>query len=286
MASLPAPAHPGLLPFFLDTPGGRLFAVHHTPPAGVSVRGQVLCALPFNEEMNRCRSMVSQQATALALQGYGTLVLDYCGTGDSAGDYRDARWDIWLDNLRSGLAWLKEQPGGCRLLWGIRLGALLAAEILATDAPPGVALAVWQPVTDGKLHLTQFLRVRIAAALDRPDLPKETTAGMRERFAAGEGVEIAGYEIHPELARQMDRKKLASVVPAAGTPCLWLENGGEDAVLPPASQAVVDGWLAGGVAVSPRIFQGPAFWQLHERVLAPKAIDETIAWLQSVETRP
>lgn len=70
------------------------------------------------------------------------------------------------------------QAGGCRAIWGIRLGALLAANCMSTkDAK--LALMLWQPVIDGKTHLTQFFRVRIAANMDRADVQKETTAFMR-----------------------------------------------------------------------------------------------------------
>ena len=72
-------------PFFLEVSGRRLFAVHHPPVDGRRVLGHVLCVPPFNEEMNRCRSMITLQARALALLGIGTLLLDLHGTGDSAG---------------------------------------------------------------------------------------------------------------------------------------------------------------------------------------------------------
>ena len=147
-------------PFFLSTPSGRLFAVHHRPAQGTQPRGNVLCVPAFNEEMNRCRSMVTQQAQAFAAMGFGTLVLDLLGTGDSEGEFVDGRWSHWLDNLAAGVAWLDEQPGGCRSIWGIRLGALLGAQLHARLARPDITLALWQPVTDGKTHLTQFFRAR------------------------------------------------------------------------------------------------------------------------------
>lgn len=283
MGARPAQACGALHPFFLESGGARLFAVHHLPAPEHPVRGQVLCALPFNEEMNRSRSMVTLLARRLAEGGYGTLVVDPLGTGDSAGHTRDARWEIWRDNLRAARDWLGAQPGRQRVFLGIRLGAILAAELAAETPGPATALALWQPVTDGKLHLTQFLRVRIAAHLDRPDLPKETTAGMRESFAAGECVEVAGYELHPQFARSLDALKLAPAAPAAGTPCLWLENGSEDATIPPASQTVIDRWNAAGVPVVAQTFTGPAFWQLHERVLAPAAVEATRTWLLGLE---
>lgn len=268
-------------PFFFPTARGRLFAVQHRPPAGIPVRGHVLCVQPFNEEMNRCRSMVTLQADALAGSGFGTLVVDLFGTGDSEGEYGDARWDIWLDNLAAAAGWLDQQPGGCRALWGIRLGAMLAAELQIALQRPELALILWQPVADGKLHLTQFLRVRIAAQMDRPNLPKETTSGMRERLASGHSVEVAGYEIHPELAAAIDAAAMGKRCPLTGTRVLWLENAtADDADISPASLAVIEQWKGQGIAPEMTLFPGPAFWQLHERVLAPAIIGETCGWLQ------
>jgi hypothetical protein len=61
------------LPFFLDTPSGPMFCLHRTP-ANAELRGSVLFIPAFNEEMNRCRSMLTLQAESLAAQGIGSLV--------------------------------------------------------------------------------------------------------------------------------------------------------------------------------------------------------------------
>jgi len=269
-----------LHPFFLDSPEGRLFAVHHRPASQVAERGHVLCVPPFNEEMNRCRSMVTLQARALAEAGFGTLVIDLHGTGDSAGDFADARWDTWLRNLSQAKAWLDAQAGGCVGLLGIRLGAVLAAQFHAACADPRIALALWQPVPDGKVHLTQFMRVKIAAQMDRTDLPKETTGGMRATLATGAPVEIAGYALHPELAAAIDAARLTAHALPDGTPVLWLENVSPDQpTLSPGSQTVLAKWPGPQAICQAQTFTGPAFWQVHERVVAPQAIELTTRWV-------
>lgn len=268
-------------PLFLDTPGGRIFAAYHAP---ATPRGNVLCIPSFNEEMNRCRSMVTLQALAFADAGYGTLVIDPFGTGDSAGGYGDARWEAWLSNITGGIDWLADK-GGCKALLGIRNGVLLAAEWLHTHDTVGQpALIAWQPITDGKQYFTQFLRMRIAANMDRTDLPKETTAMMREQLATGQPIEVAGYEIHPELAAALDARKLANFPPPAGTPIAWLEQIAPGADLPSAAGAkVLAAWEAKGVSAEVKGFEGQAFWQLHERALALDIIQLTTEWLQNVK---
>ena len=268
-------------PFFLDAPGGRLFAVHHRPADASSVRGHVLVVPPFNEEMNRCRSMVTLQAAAFARLGYGALVIDLHGTGDSAGEHGDARWPLWVDGLRAAHAWLAQRPGGCRAILGTRLGAILAAQFHAQLARSDIALILWQPVVDGKTHLTQFLRVRMAAQLDRADVPKESTASMRKQLDAGESIEVAGYEIHPQLARSIDEAQLADAPLRSGTAILWLENAAGDATeLAPPSRKVLDAWAAAGLAVDAATYAGPAFWQVHERVVTPSIVERTTQWFR------
>lgn len=268
-------------PWFMETDRGRLFAVHHRPAAHAPCYGQVLVVPPFNEEMNRCRSMVTLQAQALAAAGIGTLVLDLFGTGDSEGEYREGRWSLWLDNLRAGLAWLDRQPGPRRALLGIRMGVLLAADLLRqADDLPAPSLMAWQPVVDGKQHFTQFLRIRLAANLDRDDLPKENTGSLRQHLAEGRTVEVGGYEIHPELAQAIDSARLDAWAPPPGTPVLWLEQVGPDATEPtPASRKVLAAWAMAGVTPEVIIYEDPPFWQVHERTVSPKALAATTRWL-------
>ena len=269
-------------PFFLDAPAGRLFVVHHRPFDAASIRGHVLCVPPFNEEMNRSRSMMTRQAQALGALGFGTLIVDVHGTGDSEGDYCDARWDIWLDDIRAALRWVMTQPCGLSAILGVRLGALLATQIHAELGQPGVALVLWQPVLDGKVHLTQFFRVRMAAQLDRPDLPKETAASMRQQLASGQSVEVAGYEIHPELAKAIDEERLIGYQMAKGSPVLWLENASQDQpeISLPSKNALLV-WENSGVIVDAFTYLGPAFWQVHERVVASTLIERTSAWISA-----
>lgn len=267
-------------PFFLDTPNGRLFMAHHRPRDVSKIRGHVLVVPPFNEEMNRCRSMMTLQAQALAAFGFGTLIIDLHGTGDSDGEYRDARWEIWLSDIVTAQQWLMAQPGGLKAILGIRLGAILASTAHAELGKPDVALVLWQPVLDGKVHLTQFFRVRMAARLDRPDLPKETTASMRQQLASGLTLEVAGYEIHPALAEAIEGASLAGHPLLAGSSALWLENASPEKLeIPLASRNALQTWNAAGAAVDVIAYPGPAFWQVHERVIGATIIEKTGCWL-------
>src|SRR3546814_14337350 len=77
---------------FIDGPAWRLFAIHHAAAPHCRQGLGLVYLPPFAEEMNRSRRMAALQARALAALGIDVLLLDLFGTGDSAGDFRDARW--------------------------------------------------------------------------------------------------------------------------------------------------------------------------------------------------
>ncbi len=279
MEDFPSVPHP----FFLSVAEGRLFCIYHEPV--LPVRGNVLVVPAFNEEMNRCRSMVTMQAQELARHGIGTLVVDLFGTGESDGQYNDARWELWLDNVRQARKWLDNRPGGCAALLGIRLGVPLAFESIVGDMHAPAVIA-WQPVIDGKQYLTQFMRMRIAGNMDRTDIPKETSNTLRATLSEGNSIEIAGYEIHPEMAVALDKVRLVSLAPLNGVSVAWFEKGnGEDLAILPASRQLLDTWKQAGTQVFEESFDGPAFWALHDRFTAPALICKTANYVQSLLTK-
>ena len=269
-------------PFFLPGGRGKIFCIYHEPHGELELWGNVLVVPGFNEEMNRCRSMVTAQAQALAQQGVGTLVIDLYGTGESEGEYGDARWEVWLEDINRASAWLDGQPGGCMAFLGIRLGFALALNAVR-DSQKKRALIGWQPVSDGSAYLTQFMRMKIAGNMDRTDIPKESTGDMRAQLAAGNSIEIAGYEIHAELGVALDQLKLAGLIPPEASAVTWFEKaGGTESALSPASGKVVEGWQKAGKPIETMMFDGPAFWALHDRFLAPDLVEKTARRIQQL----
>lgn len=268
-------------PFVLQGAKGPLFALYFAPRPGTHPRGDVLVVPAFAEEMNRCRAMVTLQAQAWAALGIGTLVVDPCGTGDSGGEFSDGDWDGWRDDLERGLRWLREQGNGCVALLGVRLGAIMAAE-LAQRMPQPVQLLFWQPVLNGKVFLTQFLRIRLAAEIDQADGIKSTDE-LRRMAAAGQCVEVSGYPLSPALIASLDRlvmPKPADLRPAA---LHWFEVIADtQTALPRASTKSVEEFRAGGIDVGLGSVVGPPFWQVHERELAPDLITATTGVLASL----
>ena len=260
-----------LRPLVIAGPAGPLTAFHRAPVSGVPAKGNILVVPPFAEEMNRCRSMVAMQAQALAAMGFGTLTLDLRGTGDSAGEFDEGDWEGWRADLQCGVDWLRQQGQGCSALWGIRLGALMAAE-MAADDPAIDRLLLWMPVVAGKAYWTQFLRIRIAAEMADPNGVKSTEE-LRQRSKQGMVVEASGYPVGAALAQRLDTLAMPDGGRLAGKQVAWLEvNGDAQAPMPRANAKLIEDWRGKGVAVVAEQVVGPAFWQVHERAEAPDLI--------------
>ncbi len=268
-------------PFFLERSPHRLFSVY-CPPAAPA-RGGVLYIHPFAEEMNRSRRMAALMSRALSQAGWGVLSVDLLGCGDSSGDFGDARLEEWQADVRAGLDWLCNRHEGPVTVIGLRLGAALAAQA-ALDAPEMVdRLVLWQPVTSGKTMLTQFLRIRVAAAITGGGgNGPETTQSLRDRVQAGEAVEVAGYEISPDLARGLDGLELAALIPPSSIPVNWLEIATEpDKPVSPGAARIIDTWRAAGCTIEAETIVGEPFWSLQETTIAPALIARTTEILEA-----
>lgn len=198
----------------------------------------------------------------LAANGWGVAIPDLFGTGDSTGDFGDARWDIWLQDIEAAAAWLGAQGRRRQGLWAMRTGALLAAEFLSRKALSG-PLLLWQPVVQGKTFLTQFLRVALAANLITADGTSGSVDDFRGRLGNGESLEIAGYVLHPDLAAALDTARL-DLVPQSAPPIHWLEISSAAPALSPGSRRMVAALKDTGVAVAEKGLTGPQFWMMQE----------------------
>ena len=92
--------------FFLPADPGQRFCLLHPAQGGIE-RGLVVYAHPFAEEMNKSRRMAAQQARALSAAGFTVLQIDLLGCGDSSGDFGDATWQGWVDDVVAACRWLR-----------------------------------------------------------------------------------------------------------------------------------------------------------------------------------
>ena len=262
----------GFRPFFLQIDPGRRLLTYH--PCSGTCKGAVLYVPPFAEEMNKSRRMAAMQARSLAETAYSVLQVDLYGCGDSSGDFRDARWDIWKDDLRLALDWLKAQQDLPVTLLGLRLGALLALDFARDENFPLEKIVLWQPVHSGETYLAQFLRLRLANAMIAGKA-KIGLQDLRRELASNGTLEVAGYDLPQELAESINSLKLEEL----GRPGMtyhWFEIMPDASLaLSPASNRILSAWENRGIPVQVHKVQGEPFWSTQEITDCPGLITRT-----------
>ncbi|MGK5055389.1 hydrolase 2, exosortase A system-associated [Janthinobacterium sp. LB2P49] len=275
-----------LLPFFLPASGGQRYCLLHLPPPGRSARGGILYVHPFAEELNKSRHVAAAQARAFAAAGYSVLQIDLFGCGDSSGDFSEARWDIWHNDLHLACAWLAQRVDGPLTMWGLRLGALLALDFANRAPLPLARLLLWQPELDGRRSIDRFLRLRLATSMLAGGT-QEAPGQARAALAQGAAVEVAGYRLAPELAQAIEGVSGSALLPAV--PVYWLDYQGPEqaaAPLPPLARQ----WREHGAPVHVASFGDGPFWHSGELLECPQLLDATRAlcrdWLDEERTSP
>lgn len=239
------------------------------------VRGCVLHAPAFAEEMNKSRRMVTLTAQAMARNGWVVLVPDLVGTGDSPGDLSVVNWIDWVDDLERLACWMQgqdESRGGGRLwIWGLRTGALLSSAV-ARRLSPTPALLWWQPFLNGKVALQQFLRIASAGQLNKAGAPKPLSPSQQLDRA---GVtEVGGYLIGRQLAEGLAAANLDA---PDGVPRVeWMDVVAAADLPPSPASAVALDRIAKTVSLTRhQRLVGVPFWTSVEIECVGKLVDLT-----------
>lgn len=264
---------PTFEPFFLPAPGGERFCILHMPSR--ACRGAVLYLHPFAEEMNKSRRMAALQSRALAAEGLAVLQIDLYGCGDSSGDFGQATWEAWRADAALGVQWLRRNAHEDVVIWGLRLGALLAVDAAGDCNPAPTRLLLWQPVLSGEAMLTQFLRLQLASEMLAESRSTTGVQELRARLAAGSALEIAGYELTGRLAMAIDRLRIRESMPD-GLTVRWFEIVAEEGRdLPAGSRRIADAWIERGVRLETSCVPGPQFWNTPEITDCPALVAAT-----------
>lgn len=267
-------AVPAAGPFFARD---RFCFLHR--PSGAP-RGGVLAVHAFAEEMNKTRAAVAEGARALAAAGFTVLQVDLFGCGDSAGDFGDADWTVWHDDLACAWTMLRAEVDGPCWLWGTRLGALLADHFASRCEPPADGLLLWQPVVNGAQHLSQFLRLRTVGQMLKGGVEKAPSA--RAELAAGTPVEIAGYLLQPALADAIESARLGSG-PRTPARVHWFDVTSQSVGPPPEpnpmTAKLLARWREAGCDLHFATVQGNLFWQSVETEHCPPLVAASVAAL-------
>lgn len=263
--------------------GRRVFILWRGPEGGA--RGCVLVVPPFGEEMNKSRRMLTLLAARLAPAGVSVVIPDLLGTGDSDGELSDATLQSWYEDVAAVSAWCAREKSVVTAVLGIRLGCALALSALALGhLPPVATTLLWQPVLDGRRHLTQFLRLRAVGSLGQ-DRERESVGVLRGRLSAGETLDVVGYSLTPRLASDIDGLCPPTAYDGRCGAIHWMEvTSDPKRELPVASQGFVSLLESTGGRVTVDVVDGEPFWSAVEIVVSTGMLDVSCSALRAAHS--
>ncbi|MBN9429715.1 MAG: hypothetical protein J0H09_24745 [Burkholderiales bacterium] len=240
-----------------DFEHGPRFAVWWLPIEGTP-RGSVVVAQPLGEERNLARRVLAAQAHRLAARGWAVLMIDLFGTGDSPGNAADATLPLWRSDLLRAAMLARRHSEGPNVLWGVRDGALLTADIAVALDQLVDAYVFWQAPERGD-NIVASMRVdgeRLSPAM----LDELRQLRMQPPPTAEHGVQpsVMFLEIRPQQP--------PGAAQVSSLTCSLTEN-----------------WLEAGYLASPRAVTGRQFWRNARLPLPAAAFKATEEFLENLQ---
>ena len=267
-------------PQFIQARSGHLFVSVRRPTHDVT-SSVVLLLPPFAEEMNKSRRLFTLQAKTLCEAGFAVAVFDPFGTGDSEGRFGQASIAHWQNDCEDVLEYLAGEGFTECIPLGVRFGALLLDHVLDVSSLAINHAILWQPVTSGSQSINQFLRLQSAANIMSNEAGPSVT-DMQTTLKNGDPVEVAGYEISPQLFAQAQNLKLDTLNTEKLRRIDWFAVAGSaDAPLPAAATRHTQRWIEQGLSAPTKIIEGAQFWAATELVVVPELVARTTAAVTS-----
>lgn len=183
-------------PLFFQRGNKRLFGMLHEPAADAPhhpLHGVVSCA-PFSEEAEISQKVRVDFARFLAQRGYWVFRFDYWGSGDSEGDFEDINLETQVSDICAAADYLRQRIDATVSLFGLRLGATLAA--LASNRIADLAgLALWEPVARPDRYIRSFIRTQAMAANTLAGRVVESRENLIQSLEAGKTIDVLAYPL-------------------------------------------------------------------------------------------
>lgn len=137
-------------------PSAPLFGRFHPAEAAQAKNAVVVLCNPFGYDAQITHYAQKKLAERLSAAGIAALRFDYYGTGDSAGEDEGAdRLEAWLRSIAEAVKEARRLSGAGRvILFGLRLGALLAGAAAAREPVDGLVL--FGPPRTGAAYLREL----------------------------------------------------------------------------------------------------------------------------------
>jgi len=260
----------------VESSAGRIFVSVYVPS---NIERCAIYVPPFAEEMNKFRRQLAETSRALVSIGCAVIVVDLFGTGDSDGDFRDATWDIWKSDVVTAINWAEDHVGAVDAVIAARLGCSLASESVQEARMQVRHTVFWQPVTSGRQFMTQFLRLQVAASMMESGA-QVTVEALRTKLEAVTALEVAGYELSPDLWRSVEDVDLLSSL-HRGLGDLHIVEVGRSRQdgLSVSGQRLMSEAQEQGLGVSGQRVPGDPMWSATEIVTNPLLQEATVAHL-------
>ena len=221
--------------------------------------------------------MVSAQAKSMAGLGYPVVLFDLFGTGDSGGQFEEATWETWINDLRFVCEWSQDHFNSNELtFWGLRAGCLLAKDFLQHEANAVSRVLFWQPIISGERVIAQLRRLdQLSSHEKQSDLlqPGSSKSGIY--------AEIAGYKLNADLIQQMSLVALEDWHIPCGVELDWLEISAlEGHTLGAASERLLNTLQESSPnVIRTVVVMGQPFWFTQEVAMVPALLEETLKLL-------
>lgn len=251
----------------------RLFGVFHAPKHTAKA-GIVICP-PFGEEMVATYARLAAWSKDLAEGGFAVLRFHPYGTGESDGKFSEFTADGAANDATTALNWLRQRIPQTRVgFLGLRFGGSVVVRAAATANPDFVVF--WSPIVNLKSYFRELLRSRITAELIHKGRERVqiTTADMTKQLEEGRPVDVNGFDLCPELYRQMTSCTEWPQTPPAPE-VIWLGRKAEETSAGP----VIEKWKGSGRRVDFGFYAEPAFWEDYSLSFPKQFASESVRWM-------
>jgi exosortase A-associated hydrolase 2 len=255
---------------YCGTAPTRLYVALHR---GAKANGTTLVFCPpLDQEMVTTYGRFARWSKQLATNGVSVLRYHPLGTGESDGTHTDVTLNSVVKDAVAAQQIARERIGNGQLgYFGLRFGATVS--ILAAALEPVDFLVLWCPVPNLKQYFRELLRSQITAdAVHRSS--KRTTQQMTAELEAGKTADVWGYELSPDLYRQMAAMQSLPETPPARK-ILWLARPADEG----AAASIVQGWQRLGSQVDFQVIPETVFWEYPGSSVPELFAAATVQWL-------
>lgn len=189
----------------LSTPRGLLYVSIARPPGARSC--VVICSSVFGDFLanyHRERTL----ARVLSLRGIGSIRFHYAGEGNSQGERRDMTFLTLCADAKAIVGHGMQSGFTHFALLGTRVGALVAAKIVASM--PAVPLALWQPIIDPMRFFAEAHRAKRMSRLAQED--GDQAPDWQAELAKNGVLDLVGYDVYPAFIESIQTLSLPTLL--------------------------------------------------------------------------